>query len=147
MLEQRSAMDLRVDVVVLELLVQGRAIDLEDRGGLRLVAAGGGERGEDALLLELAQRARRGGAGGGSGSMVTAGSAGAGAGGGGGGVAIAAAMFEPSGGVGCDCRVRAGAAWASTWGGRSAAMMGSGSPSTTARSTALRSSRTLPGHA
>src|ERR1044071_9735976 len=43
-------------VVVLELLVQRRAIDLEDRRGLRFVAAGGGERGEDALLLELAQR-------------------------------------------------------------------------------------------
>src|SRR5262245_55866525 len=64
----RAARDihLRLDVVVLELLVEGRAIDFEDGGGLGLVAAGGGEGGEDALLLELAEgarggRARRGG--------------------------------------------------------------------------------------
>src|SRR3569623_2216899 len=51
---------LRLDVVVLQLLVERRAIDLEDRGGLRLVAVRRRERGEDAFLLEVAQRARDG---------------------------------------------------------------------------------------
>src|SRR5450631_3255376 len=40
---------LAVDVVVFELLVERRAIDLEDRGGLGLVAVGRGERGQDAF--------------------------------------------------------------------------------------------------
>src|SRR4051812_12814128 len=39
-----------LDVVVLELLVERRAIDLEDHGGLGLVAAGRGQGCEDALL-------------------------------------------------------------------------------------------------
>src|SRR5450432_783061 len=57
---EQNASALFADVVVLELLVQRRAIDLEDRRGLRFVAAGRGERGKDALLLELAQGLRDG---------------------------------------------------------------------------------------
>src|SRR4051812_48787337 len=42
--QHRTPAPLALDVVVLELLVERRAIDLEDRGRLRFVAAGRGER-------------------------------------------------------------------------------------------------------